>query len=94
MKSPAFRSAWLKVRPASSLLDGGVAVTGMTVMPLEQARGSNPIIDKLADRGMNSVGMDLVFRTVTSPGDLFEIGYSFRRCCGTLAALTSLWNSR
>ena len=60
------------------VVDGGVAVTGMTVMPLEQARGSNPIIDKLADRGMNSVGMDLVFRTVTSPGDLFEIGYSLQ----------------
>ena len=47
-------------------------------MPLEQARGSNPIIDKLADRGMSSVGMDLVFRTVTSPGDQFEIGYSLQ----------------
>ena len=76
--------ASLPVRLAESapgrfvVVDAGVAVTGMTVMPLEQARGRNPMIDKLAERGMNSVGMDLVFRTVTSPGDEFRVGYTLQ----------------
>jgi len=69
------------------VVDGGVAVTGMTVMPLEQAYGQNPIIDKLTDRGMNSVGMDLVFRTVISPGDQFLIGYSLQALLHDLGAL-------
>ena len=69
------------------VVDGGVAVTGMTVMPLEQAYGQNPIIDKLTDRGMNSVGMDLVFRTVISPGDQFLIGYSLEALLHDLGAL-------
>lgn len=68
------------------VVDGGVAVTGMTVMPLEQAYGQNPIIDKLTDRGMNSVGMDLVFRTVISPGDQFRIGYSLQALLRDLGA--------
>ena len=69
------------------VVDGGVAVTGMTVMPLEQAYGQNPLIDKLTDRGMNSVGMDLVFRTVISPGDQFRIGYSLQALLRDLGAL-------
>ena len=69
------------------VVDGGVAVTGMTVMPLEQAYGQSPIIDKLTDRGMNSVGMDLVFRTVISPGDQFRIGYSLQALLHDLGAL-------
>ena len=68
------------------VVDGGVAVTGMTVMPLEQAYGQSPIIDKLTDRGMNSVGMDLVFRTVISPGDQFRIGYSLQALLRDLGA--------
>ena len=69
------------------VVDGGVAVKGMTVMPLEQARGVNPLIDKLADRGMSSVGMDLVFRTVTSPGDQFRVGYSLQALLRDLGAV-------
>ncbi|MEC7495602.1 MAG: hypothetical protein VX773_05775 [Pseudomonadota bacterium] len=68
------------------VVDGGVAVKGMTVMPLEQARGLNPLMDKLADRGMSSVGMDIVFRTVTSPGDQFRVGYSLQALLRDLGA--------
>jgi len=55
-------------------------------MPLEQARGLNPLMDKLADRGISSVGMDIVFRTVTSPGDQFRVGYSLQALLRDLGA--------
>ena len=60
------------------IAEGGVAVTGLTVMPLEQAAGVNPVFDQLAERGMSSVGLDLVFMTVTEPGDEFRVGYSLQ----------------
>ena len=36
---------------------------------------------------MSSVGMDLVFRTVTSPGDQFRVGYSLQALLRDLGAV-------
>ena len=45
--------------------EGGVTVRGMTIMPLEQTRGRNPIVDKLAARGLSSVSLDFILMTTT-----------------------------
>jgi len=60
------------------LTEGGFAVKGMTIMPLEQARGRNPLIDKLGERGLNSLALDFILMTTI---DLVEtglhVGYEF-----------------
>lgn len=57
--------------------EGGIAVKGMTVMPLEQA-GGNPLMDKLAERGINSVALDFIVLTNIDmdPAGMF-VGYEF-----------------
>ena len=58
--------------------EGGLAVKGMTVMPLEQARGRNPLVDKLAERGMNSVTLDFVVMTRIDVAETrMLVGYEF-----------------
>ena len=58
--------------------EGGIAVKGMTVMPLEQAGGSNPLIDKLAEQGMNSVALDfIVLTTIDIEETGMFVGYEF-----------------
>ena len=58
--------------------EGGLAVKGMTIMPLAQARGRNPLVDKLAERGLNSIALDFIVMTTT---DIVEtgmhVGYEF-----------------
>lgn len=58
--------------------EGGLAVNGITVMPLAQARGRNPLIDNLAERGLTSVGLDFIVMTKI---DFLEtgmhVGYEF-----------------
>jgi hypothetical protein len=58
--------------------EGGLAVKGMTIMPLAQARGRNPLIDNLAERGLNSVALDFIVMTKI---DFLEtgmhVGYEF-----------------
>ncbi|MGB2122780.1 MAG: hypothetical protein ACPH26_05785, partial [Candidatus Puniceispirillaceae bacterium] len=49
----------------------GMAIKGMTVMPLEQSPGNDPLIDKLAERGINSVELDLI---ILSTIDVAETG--------------------
>ena len=56
--------------------EGGLAVRGMTIMPLEQARGKNPLIDKLAERGMNAVSLDFIVMTdIDMAGAGMNVGY-------------------
>ena len=56
--------------------EGGLAVRGMTIMPLEQARGKTPLIDKLAERGMNAVSLDFIVMTdIDMAGAGMNVGY-------------------
>ena len=56
--------------------EGGLAVRGMTIMPLEQARGKSPLIDKLAERGMNAVSLDFIVMTdIDMAGAGMNVGY-------------------
>ena len=68
--------------------EGGLAVKGMTVMPLEQLRGANPLVDKLAERGMNSMALDFV---VMASIDMLEtqmlVGYEFMSDIQDLATI-------
>jgi len=58
--------------------EGGLAVKGMTVMPLNQVRGENPLVDKLADRGMNSMSLDFVVMTSIDMSETgMLVGYEF-----------------
>ena len=55
----------------------GFEVDGMTVMPLEEsAPGENPILDKLAERGISDIGMDLRIATgATLDGEALQLFY-------------------
>lgn len=58
--------------------EGGLAVRGMTIMPLAQARGRNPLVDKLAERGLNSIALDFIVMTkidIVETG--MHVGYEF-----------------
>lgn len=58
--------------------EGGLAVKGMTVMPLDQVRGENPLVDKLADRGMNSMSLDfVVMASIDMSATGMLVGYEF-----------------
>lgn len=68
--------------------EGGLAVRGMTIMPLEQARGHNPLIDKFAERGLNAVSLDFILMTTTDmTGTGMSVGYEFVSDIHDLAAI-------
>jgi hypothetical protein len=68
--------------------EGGLAVTRMTVMPLEQTRGRNPLVDKFAERGLNAVSLDFILMTTTDMTETgMYVGYEFVSDIHDLAAI-------
>ena len=68
--------------------EGGLAVKGMTVMPLEQTRGRNPLVDKFAERGLNAVSLDFILMTTTDMTETgMYVGYEFVSDIHDLAAI-------
>ena len=58
--------------------EGGLAIKGMTIMPLAQARGRNPLVDKLAERGLNAIALDfIVMTTIDIVESGMHVGYEF-----------------
>ena len=60
------------------VVDGGISMKRMTIMPLDQTLGNNPLIDKLAERGMNSVVLDLaLLANIDLSGSEMMLDYEF-----------------
>ena len=67
----------------------GFEVDGMTVMPLEESvPGENPVLDKLAERGISDIGMDLRIATGASlDGDEMQLFYGIEGSMRELAGI-------
>ena len=67
----------------------GFEVDGMTVMPLEESvPGENPVLDKLAERGISDIGMDLRIATGASlEGDEMQLFYGIEGSMRELAGI-------
>ena len=67
----------------------GFEIDGMTVMPLEESvPGQNPILDKLADRGITDIGMDLRIATGANlSGDSMQLFYGIEGGMRDLAGM-------
>ncbi len=67
----------------------GFEVDGMTVMPLEESvPGENPVLDKLAKRGISDIGMDLRIATGASlDGDEMQLFYGIEGSMRELAGI-------
>ena len=67
----------------------GFEVDGITVMPLEESvPGENPVLDKLAERGISDIGMDLRIATGASlDGDEMQLFYGIEGSMRELAGI-------
>lgn len=66
----------------------GMAIKGMSVMPLEQSPGNDPLIDKLAERGINSVELDLIILSTIDVAETgMHVGYEVISDIRDLAAI-------
>ena len=67
----------------------GFEVDGMTVMPLEESvPGENPVLDKLAERGISDIGMDLRIATgATLNGEALQLFYGIEGGMRDLAGM-------
>ncbi len=67
----------------------GFEVDGMTVMPLEESvPGENPVLDKLAERGISDIGMDLRIATGASlDSDEMQLFYGIEGSVRELAGI-------
>ena len=67
----------------------GFEVDGITVMPLEESvPGENPVLDKLAERGISDIGMDLRIASGASlDGDEIQLFYGIEGSMRELAGI-------
>lgn len=60
------------------VVDGGISMTRMTIMPLDDMWVSNPVMDKLSERGMNSIVLDLaLLGSIDLSGNEMLLDYEF-----------------